>query len=45
LPTNLDRTLRKYDELWAGAGPPAAVFSTTYDELRAMTGAVEIEVD
>jgi prolyl-tRNA editing enzyme YbaK/EbsC (Cys-tRNA(Pro) deacylase) len=44
LPTYLDRTLRSYDVLWAGAGHPAAVFSTTYDELLAMTGAVETEV-
>ena len=31
--------------IWAAAGHPAAVFSTTYDELLAMTGATEIEVD
>ena len=45
VPTYLDTALRQYDEIWAAAGHPAAVFSTTYDELRAMTGAVEIEVD
>ena len=33
------RALQAYDEIWAAAGHPAAVFSTTYDELRAMTGA------
>ena len=44
LSTYLDRSLRRHDVLWAGAGHPAAVFSTTYDELRAMTGATEIEV-
>ena len=43
--TYLDTALRAYDEIWAAAGHPAAVFSTTYDELRAMTGATEIEVD
>jgi prolyl-tRNA editing enzyme YbaK/EbsC (Cys-tRNA(Pro) deacylase) len=43
--TLLDRTLAQYDEIWAAAGHPAAVFSTTYDELRQMTGADEIEVD
>jgi len=43
--TFLDPTLRQYDEIWAAAGHPAAVFSTTYDELRAMTGAEEIEVN
>lgn len=43
--TFLDPTLRRYDEIWAAAGHPAAVFSTTYDELLAMTGAEEIEVN
>jgi prolyl-tRNA editing enzyme YbaK/EbsC (Cys-tRNA(Pro) deacylase) len=43
--TYLDPTLRQYDEIWAAAGHPAAVFSTTYDELRAMTDAQEIEVN
>jgi prolyl-tRNA editing enzyme YbaK/EbsC (Cys-tRNA(Pro) deacylase) len=43
--TFLDPTLRQYDEIWAAAGHPAAVFSTTYDELMAMTGAEEIEVN
>jgi prolyl-tRNA editing enzyme YbaK/EbsC (Cys-tRNA(Pro) deacylase) len=42
--TYLDPWLRQYDEIWAAAGHPAAVFSTTYDELQAMTGATEIEV-
>lgn len=44
LPTWIDRDLSGYDEIWAAAGHPAAVFSTTYDELRALTGAVEIDV-
>jgi prolyl-tRNA editing enzyme YbaK/EbsC (Cys-tRNA(Pro) deacylase) len=43
--TFLDPTLRRYDEIWAAAGHPAAVFSTDYDELLAMTEAVEIEVN
>lgn len=42
--TWLDRSLASYDVLWAAAGHPAAVFSTTYDELRRLTGAQEIEV-
>ena len=42
--TYLDPWLRRYDEIWAAAGHPAAVFSTTYEELLAMTGATEIEV-
>ena len=45
VPTYLDPALRRYDELWAAAGHPATVFSTTYDELRSMTGATEVEVD
>jgi prolyl-tRNA editing enzyme YbaK/EbsC (Cys-tRNA(Pro) deacylase) len=45
VPTYIDPWLRKYDVLWAGAGIPPAVFSTTYDELVAMTGATEIEVE
>jgi prolyl-tRNA editing enzyme YbaK/EbsC (Cys-tRNA(Pro) deacylase) len=43
--TFLDPTLRQYDEVWAAAGHPAAVFSSTYDELKAMTDAKEIEVN
>jgi prolyl-tRNA editing enzyme YbaK/EbsC (Cys-tRNA(Pro) deacylase) len=45
VPTYLDTALRQYAEIWAAAGHPAAVFSTTYDELRSMTGADEIEVN
>lgn len=43
--TFLDPTLRQYDVIWAAAGHPAAVFSTSYDELLRMTGAEEIEVN
>jgi prolyl-tRNA editing enzyme YbaK/EbsC (Cys-tRNA(Pro) deacylase) len=45
VPTYLDSWLRRYDAVWAAAGHPAAVFCTTYDELLAMTGATEIEVE
>ena len=45
VPTYLDSWLRRYDVVWAAAGHPAAVFSTTYDELVALTGATEIEVE
>ena len=45
VPTWIDTELRRYDVIWAAAGHPAAVYSTTYDELLAMTGATEIEVD
>ncbi len=45
VPTFLDRWLRRYDVVWAAAGHPAAVFSTSSDELIAMTGATEIDVE
>jgi prolyl-tRNA editing enzyme YbaK/EbsC (Cys-tRNA(Pro) deacylase) len=45
VPTYIDPWLRKYDEVWAAAGHPAAVFSSSFEELVAMTGAVETEVD
>jgi prolyl-tRNA editing enzyme YbaK/EbsC (Cys-tRNA(Pro) deacylase) len=45
VPTWIDTDLRQYDVVWAAAGHPAAVYSTTYDELLSMTGATEIEVD
>lgn len=44
IPTYLDRALKQYREIWAAAGHPAAVFSTTYDELRTLTGATEVDV-
>lgn len=44
IPTYLDTALEQYAEIWAAAGHPAAVFSTTYGELRSMTGATPIEV-
>ena len=44
VPTYLDPWLRRYDVIWAAAGHPAAVFSTSYDELLALTGATEVEV-
>ncbi len=44
VPTYLDRALAEYDEIWAAAGHPAAVFSSTYAELLAMTGATELDV-
>lgn len=45
LPTWLDTWLARYDVVWAAAGHPAAVFSTSYDELVRMTGAPTIEVE
>ena len=45
VPTYLDPWLQKYDVVWAAAGHPAAVFSTSYDELLAMTEATPMAVD
>jgi prolyl-tRNA editing enzyme YbaK/EbsC (Cys-tRNA(Pro) deacylase) len=45
VPTYLDPWLRRHDVVWAAAGHPAAVFSTTYDELVALTGATAVEVE
>lgn len=44
IPTWIDTWLRRHDVVWAAAGHPAAVFSSTFEELVAMTGAREIEV-
>jgi len=43
--TYLDPWLRRYDEIWAAAGHPAAVFSSTFEELQQLTGADELEVE
>ena len=45
VPTWIDTWLRKHDVVWAAAGHPAAVFSSTFDELVTMTGATEIAVE
>ena len=45
VPTYIDTWLRKYDVVWAAAGHPSAVFSTSYDELMAMTGATPVDVE
>ncbi len=45
VPTYLDTWLQTYDVVWAAAGHPAAVFSTSHAELAAMTGAPTIEVE
>lgn len=45
VPTYVDSWLRRYPTVWAAAGHPASVFSTTFDELVAMTGATEISVE
>ena len=38
LPTLVDQALAAYDEVWAAAGHPHAVFPTTYAELVRITG-------
>ena len=45
IPTYVDPWLRRHPVVWAAAGHPAAVFSTTYDELVTLTGAAEVEVE
>ena len=45
VPTYLDSWLQRYDVVWAAAGHPAAVFSTTYDELLRLTGADPVDVE
>ncbi len=45
VPTYLDGWLQRYDVVWAAAGHPAAVFSTTYDELLRLTGATPVDVE
>lgn len=44
VPTYIDPWLKKHGVIWAAAGHPAAVYSTTYDELVSMTGAIEIAI-
>jgi prolyl-tRNA editing enzyme YbaK/EbsC (Cys-tRNA(Pro) deacylase) len=44
VPTYLDRALSEHPVVWAAAGHAHAVFNTTYDELKAITGATEIDV-
>lgn len=45
VPTFVDPWLRRHEVVWAAAGHPAAVFSTTFEELVTMTGAVEVDVE
>src|SRR5690606_4996930 len=45
IPTWIDPWLARHPVVWAAAGHPAAVFSSTYDELIAMTGAVPVDVE
>ena len=45
VPTYADPWLRAHPVIWAAAGHPVAVFSTTWAELLAMTGATEVSVE
>lgn len=45
VPTYIDPWLERHPVIWAAAGHPAAVFSTTYDELLRLTDATELDVD
>jgi prolyl-tRNA editing enzyme YbaK/EbsC (Cys-tRNA(Pro) deacylase) len=42
--TLVDVELARYDRVWAAAGHPAAVFSTSYDELLRLTEGTAAEV-
>jgi prolyl-tRNA editing enzyme YbaK/EbsC (Cys-tRNA(Pro) deacylase) len=44
IPTYVDTWLQRHPVVWAAAGHPATVFSTTYDELLTLTGATPIDV-
>ncbi len=45
VPTYIDPWLERYDEVWAAAGHPSAVFSTSYRELIRLTGAQPLDVE
>ena len=45
IPTYVDTWLQRHPVVWAAAGHPATVFSTTYDELLALTGATTVDVE
>lgn len=42
--TFIDGALASYDEIWAAAGHPHAVFSTSFEELGRITGATPVDV-
>lgn len=42
--TYIDEDLLQYDEIWAAAGTPSAVFRLTPDELARMSGGVVMRV-
>jgi len=42
--TCIDVWLQRHEVVWAAAGHPSAVFSTSFDELVRLTGATPVEV-
>ncbi len=38
----IDVSLQTYEQIWAACGTPHAVFATTYNELRSLTGATPL---
>ncbi|MDP9988155.1 YbaK/EbsC family protein [Arthrobacter sp. FW306-05-C] len=42
--TLLDESLRRHELLWAGAGDHNSMFSITYQQLRSLTAALELQV-
>jgi prolyl-tRNA editing enzyme YbaK/EbsC (Cys-tRNA(Pro) deacylase) len=38
----IDDDLARYGQIWSACGTPHAVFATTYDELRRLTGATPV---
>lgn len=42
--TLVDTALRRHDVIWAAGGVPRAVFPITYEQLRELTSATEVEV-
>jgi prolyl-tRNA editing enzyme YbaK/EbsC (Cys-tRNA(Pro) deacylase) len=45
VPTYVDTWLQRHPVVWAAAGHPATVFSTTYEELLSLTGGTRVEVE
>ncbi len=45
VPTYIDPWLQRHPVVWAAAGHPAAVFSTTFEELVRLTGARPVDVE
>ena len=43
--TFLDPWLQRHETVWAAAGHPAAVFSSTFEELQRLTGAAILDVE